>query len=106
MTLHYKQHSFEEAREIGAPLQSWHHDRDEYDYRWGIWLYSDDIPLRLIGHDGGEPEDQTLYRDWAWVVDALNEALQKRWSPRLHRCARCRGNESGFVEPPTNNQES
>jgi hypothetical protein len=25
-----------------------------------------------VGHDGGEPEDQLLVRDWHWVVDALN----------------------------------
>ncbi len=25
-----------------------------------------------LGRDGGEPEDQTLGRDWAWVLDALN----------------------------------
>ena len=28
----------------------------------------------LIGMDGGEPEDQILYRDWKWVVPALNRA--------------------------------
>lgn len=27
---------------------------------------------RLLGADGGEPEDQTLGRDWNWVVSALN----------------------------------
>lgn len=29
-----------------------------------------------VGHDGGEPEDQTLYRDWSWVVPALNKAFK------------------------------
>lgn len=32
---------------------------------------------RIIGSDGGEPEDQRLYRDWAWVVPALNKAYQE-----------------------------
>lgn len=27
----------------------------------------------IVGEDGGQPEDQTLTRDWRWVVDALNE---------------------------------
>lgn len=31
----------------------------------------------LLGEDGGEPEDQTLYRDWAWVPDMANALLDK-----------------------------
>lgn len=34
------------------------------------------IPEKLIGMDGGEREDQTLNRDWNWVVTALNEAFE------------------------------
>lgn len=30
----------------------------------------------VIGRDGGEPEDQTLYRDFKWVVPALNAAFE------------------------------
>jgi len=30
---------------------------------------------RLLGSDGGEPEDQVLYRDWKWVVPELNKAF-------------------------------
>jgi hypothetical protein len=26
----------------------------------------------VVGSDGGEPEDQTLNRDWSWVVPLLN----------------------------------
>jgi hypothetical protein len=29
----------------------------------------------VVGTDGGEPEDQTLARDWDWVAPALNAAL-------------------------------
>jgi hypothetical protein len=76
MTLSYKQHTLAEAKSLDLPDL-------EVDYLLdyelmscsGIWLYSDDVPLKLIGEDGGEPEDQTLRRDWRWVVDALNEAL-------------------------------
>ena len=26
--------------------------------------------------DGGEPEDQSFYRDWAWVADAIRQAYE------------------------------
>ena len=29
-------------------------------------------PFRILGTDGGEVEDQTLSRDWRWVVKELN----------------------------------
>lgn len=41
--------------------------------RYGLFEFTrDGKPLRLVGTDGGEPEDNTLNRDWHWVVDALN----------------------------------
>lgn len=30
--------------------------------------------IEVLGTDGGEPEDQTLTRDWSWVVSSLNDA--------------------------------
>jgi hypothetical protein len=30
-----------------------------------------------VGRDGGEPEDQTLSRDWDWVVSALNKVAEE-----------------------------
>ena len=27
----------------------------------------------VVGSDGGEPEDNTFYRDWSWVPDLLNK---------------------------------
>ena len=38
--------------------------------------YTDDVPTRVVGRDGGEPEDQTLWRDWSWVVPALHQAYE------------------------------
>lgn len=32
--------------------------------------------VEIVGVDGGEPEDQSLRRDWSWVDDALNGAYQ------------------------------
>lgn len=49
-------------------------DENEPPDCWGLWLCEDGVPVRLIGEDGGEPEDQTMVRRWAWVRDACNEA--------------------------------
>ena len=34
-------------------------------------------PPRLVGMDGGEPEDATFGRDWSWVVDELNALAEE-----------------------------
>lgn len=45
--------------------------REEYEgSRCSILL--DTASGAVVGIDGGEPEDQTLGRDWSWVPDALN----------------------------------
>lgn len=53
-------------------------DRDD---RWGdhaydsyVFRYEGNHPVECLGSDGGEPEDQTLGRDWSWVAPALNAA--------------------------------
>lgn len=38
--------------------------------RWGV---IDTANGRLVGIDGGEPEDQLLCRDWKWVPEELNK---------------------------------
>jgi hypothetical protein len=38
--------------------------------------YDDGHPSRIVGSDGGEPEDQTLVRDWSWIVPALERAYE------------------------------
>lgn len=41
--------------------------------------------VEVLGTDGGEPEDQTLTRDWAWVAPALRDAYRRgrdRATPR------------------------
>lgn len=46
-------------------------------YRWEPPLAVIDTHTgAVIGIDGGEPEDQTLARDWRWVAPALNAAYQ------------------------------
>lgn len=34
---------------------------------------------RIVSRDGGEPEDQSLMRDWSWVAGALNRAYNDGW---------------------------
>ena len=54
-------------------------DEDPYgdcDYDLYVFRYEGLRPVQFIGSDGGEPEDQTLGRDWAWVVPALNAAYE------------------------------
>lgn len=38
--------------------------------------YVDGVPKTVWGWDGGEPEDQILYRDWSWVETAMNAAYK------------------------------
>lgn len=33
--------------------------------------------VRIVGMDGGEPEDQTLNRNWDWIVEELNKLAKE-----------------------------
>lgn len=50
-------------------------------YRSALVEFDGETPIRIVGWDGGEPEDQTLTRDWDWVgkeMDSLrNAALEE-----------------------------
>ena len=46
---------------------------------------AEDKPVRLVGYDGGEPEDQTLSRDWEWVVVELNQLADEVCALRQNR---------------------
>jgi len=54
---------------------------EDYD-RWGdpppsgVFRMEGGVPVELLGSDGGDPEDQVLSRDWAWVAPALNAAYE------------------------------
>lgn len=51
----------------------------ESEYLYGstaLYEMKNDVPIRLVATDGGEPEDQTFNRDWWWVVDELNAAVK------------------------------
>lgn len=62
---------------IGAiPDLEWMRDADGYDVEnSGVFRVVNGFPVELLGTDGGEPEDQSLYRDWSWVASALERAF-------------------------------
>lgn len=62
---------------VSDKLDGWQNFDDDDNAMSAVYLTDDyGRPVELIGWDGGEPEDQNLYRDWAWVVDALNTAYK------------------------------
>ena len=63
----------EACRDRGI-LTEWEYKHNPY--RLYVVEITETGPL-VLGWDGGEPEDQTLYRDWEWVVPALNAAYAK-----------------------------
>ena len=61
-------------------------DCDEGDRyrRYLVEFTDDDKPARIVGSDGGEPEDQTFGRDWNWVCGELNRLADEIRSIRAH----------------------
>ena len=52
-------------------------DCDEYEGGSGIWECEDGKPVKLLGVDGGEPEDASFCRDYSWVIDALDKLAEE-----------------------------
>ena len=50
----------------------WLPRQNTWDGYRGILFDTSTNPPTEVGSDGGEPEDQTLSRDWSWVVDLCN----------------------------------
>ncbi len=76
MTTHYDQMTTQEAINIRVPsAEDWHSDWE--DWRQVVVEITDQTPVRILGCDGGEPEDNTLSRDWCWITDELNKAYHK-----------------------------
>lgn len=47
---------------------------------WGLFEFPTPdaaTPIRLLGHDGGEPEDKILVRDFDWIAAELEELRVK-----------------------------
>jgi len=60
----YRVISVDEATAIGFA--------DASDNTFGILVADEPGRCRIVGWDGGAPEDQTLWRDWRWVPAELN----------------------------------
>ncbi|MHA1169375.1 MAG: hypothetical protein ACTSRU_16230 [Candidatus Hodarchaeales archaeon] len=76
----FKVMSSDEIIEQKIPNYTLYQDaRDSFgSFCWAIVEFDDDDnPLRIVGEDGGEPEDQKLVRDWKWVEEELNLLADK-----------------------------
>ena len=51
--------------------------RVRYNVEWGNYELYDTLTNEVVGCDGGEPEDQTLVRDWQWVRTLLNKLAEE-----------------------------
>lgn len=60
-------------------------DRPEYGPDHNGLCVVDTTTNAVVGCDGGEPEDQTLGRDWFWVVGALNAVDAERAAAIVER---------------------
>jgi len=47
------------------------------DFVYYLVEFVDGKQVRVVGSDGGSPEDQTLVRDWAWVAREMNELAKE-----------------------------
>lgn len=64
-----------------AVSQGYLNAEDSREYGSSIFRRNDDGTVTLVGEDGGEPEDQTLNRDWKWVIEALNAEAERNTRP-------------------------
>lgn len=48
---------------------------DKEEFRQRLRILHDGYLIREE-FDGGEPEDQSFYRDWSWVAGALRQAYE------------------------------
>ena len=69
----YKLFSQEEAVKAGLEEENLYRNEG---YIHHLVEVIDGKPIRVLGSDGGEPEDQTFGRDWKWVVEEINKAYQ------------------------------
>jgi hypothetical protein len=73
--LKYKVFTYDELTEEHIQFIPWI-TNGWYDETNCLFLMENDRPIKLIATDGGEPEDNSFIRDWAWVEGELNTALE------------------------------
>lgn len=71
----------EEAQALGLV------EKDLYGWFYCLVDFGGPSP-RLVGRDGGEPEDQTLVRNWSWVADEMNKLDRAARASEREECAR------------------
>ena len=63
-----------------------HEEKDAWDYYATVVILDDENNVvDEVGWFGGEPEDNTHYRDYVWVVPALNDAYLRGIEEGLRR---------------------
>jgi hypothetical protein len=64
-----------EAVEMGLETEGYEQHRE-----WNNALYDfkDESKPVFLGVDGGEPEDQTFYRDLEWLIQLLNQVAKEK----------------------------
>lgn len=67
--IEYRQVAFEDAADLPGYEDYWEDSQGS-----GIWQFENDVAVAFIGHDDGDPEDQTLDRGFRWVLKALVDA--------------------------------
>ena len=60
----------------GEPLEEALNGWRDLSYNSALVRYENDEPAEIIAIDGGEPEDQTLTRDYGWVAEAMQAAYE------------------------------
>lgn len=65
------------AEAIERKYPGWEDFQRYQDYFWCLYETDGEKPTRLVFSDGGEPEDQSLVRDWSWVPEELNRLSEE-----------------------------
>lgn len=62
----------DQALKEGYPDVWWSKEDLHWKHFWCLYETDGERPIRLVGTDNGEPEDNLLVRDWKWVPVELN----------------------------------
>lgn len=58
-------------------LETEDEDEDDWDSPYAlVFRQNDDGTKTQVGRIGGDPEDNSYYRTYSWIVEALNDAYE------------------------------
>ena len=71
--------SVEQCAELNVPGDDWQSYELWAPYTLSVVEFDLDtgMPIRIVGQDGAEPEDNTLARAWIWVAEELNNIAEE-----------------------------